>query len=98
MSALRDFDRAVEAVLLRLTPGEVVTYGWVALEAGFPRRHRAVGNFLAERYDGPNWWRVVASDGRLRAPDPREQAALLRSEGVRVVDGKVREAVKRPWA
>jgi methylated-DNA-protein-cysteine methyltransferase-like protein len=93
-----DFDAAVEAVLLRLAPGEVVTYGWVALEAGFPRRHRAVGQFLAQRYSGPNWWRVVGSDGRLRAPDLHEQSAQLRSEGVQVVDGRVVGSVQRPWA
>jgi alkylated DNA nucleotide flippase Atl1 len=59
---LSDFDRAVEEVLLGLSSGEVVTYGWVALEAGFSGRHRAVGNFLAHRFDGPNWWLVVGSD------------------------------------
>jgi methylated-DNA-protein-cysteine methyltransferase-like protein len=97
-SATNEFDRAVAAVLRRLEPGEVVTYGWVALEAGSPRRHRAVGTFLAQRYDGPNWWRVVASSGHLRAPDPRDQATRLRDEGVEVVDGRVVGPVRRPWA
>ena len=66
---MSDFDQAVEEVILALVPGEVVTYGWVALEAGFPGRHRGVGGFLGERYTGPNWWRVVAADGRLRAAE-----------------------------
>jgi methylated-DNA-protein-cysteine methyltransferase related protein len=96
--ATSDFDRDVAAVLERLEPGEVVTYGWVALEAGHPRLHRAVGTFLARRYTGPNWWRVVASSGHLRAPDPREQAARLRDEGVEVVDGRVKGTVLRPWS
>jgi methylated-DNA-protein-cysteine methyltransferase-like protein len=91
-----DFDEAVEEVVLRLVPGEVVTYGWVALEAGFPGRHRGVGTFLARRYGGPNWWRVVGAGGRLRAPNPTEQTRRLRAEGVEVVDGKVKGAVKRP--
>jgi methylated-DNA-protein-cysteine methyltransferase-like protein len=95
--ATNEFDRAVAAVLQRLEPGHVVTYGWVALEAGYPRRHRAVGTFLARRYTGPNWWRVVASSGHLRAPDVREQAARLRDEGVEVVDGRVAGPVDRPW-
>jgi methylated-DNA-protein-cysteine methyltransferase-like protein len=92
------FDRAVAEVLQRLAPGEVVTYGWVALEAGYPRRHRAVGTFLAQRYTGPNWWRVVASTGHLRAPDARDQAARLRAEGVEVVGGRVVGSVERPWS
>jgi methylated-DNA-protein-cysteine methyltransferase-like protein len=91
-----EFDDAVAEVIEHLRPGEVVTYGWVALEAGFPNRHRGVGTFLARRYRGPNWWRVVASNGQLRAPDPRDQAQRLRAEGVEVVDGRVRGTVKRP--
>jgi methylated-DNA-protein-cysteine methyltransferase-like protein len=90
------FDRAVDSVLRGLSPGEVVTYGWVAAEAGYPRHHRAVGTFLARRYTGPNWWLVVASDGRLRAHDATEQAARLREDGVAVADGKVVGTVKRP--
>jgi methylated-DNA-protein-cysteine methyltransferase-like protein len=91
-----EFDEAVEEVVLRLAVGEVVTYGWVALEAGFPGRHRGVGTFLARKYGGPNWWRVVGAGGRLRAPDVGEQAKRLRAEGVRVADGKVLGPVKRP--
>ena len=91
-----DFDEAVEEVIVRLGRGEVVTYGWVALEAGFPGRHRGVGTFLARRYGGPNWWRVVDSGGRLRAPSVSDQAQRLRAEGVQVVDDKVRGTVKRP--
>ena len=91
-----DFDEAVAEVVLHLAVGEVVTYGWVALEAGFPGRHRGVGTFLARKYRGPNWWRVVDAGGRLRAPDVGEQTKRLRAEGVRVVDGKVLGPVKRP--
>jgi methylated-DNA-protein-cysteine methyltransferase related protein len=90
------FDRAVEEVLLGLSSGEVVTYGWVALEAGYPGRHRAVGNFLANRFNGPNWWLVVGSDRRLLAPDTVEQEARLRADGVKVEAGKVVGSVKRP--
>jgi methylated-DNA-protein-cysteine methyltransferase-like protein len=93
---LSNFDRAVEGVLLGLSSVEVVTYGWVALEAGYPGRHRAVGNFLLRRFTGPNWWLVVGSDGRLLAPDTIEQAALLRADGVTVEAGKVMGSVKRP--
>jgi alkylated DNA nucleotide flippase Atl1 len=93
---VRAFDEAVAGVLRELSPGEVVTYGWVAYAAGYPGRHRAVGTFLARRFSGPNWWLVVGSDRSLRAPDANEQAARLRDDGVTVVDGRVVGAVKRP--
>ncbi len=85
MTALAD---AVLAVLRRLPPGEVVTYGEVAAEAGYPGRARAVGNVLAGA-DGVPWWRVVAANGRLVPGSEREQAARLRAEGVAVHDGRV---------
>ena len=40
------FETAVARVLKELRPGEVVTYGEVAAEAGFPSAHRAVGRFF----------------------------------------------------
>ena len=48
------FETAVARVLKELRPGEVVTYGEVAAEAGFPSAHRAVGRFLRnnEGYHG----------------------------------------------
>ncbi|HEX5587689.1 MAG TPA: MGMT family protein [Acidimicrobiia bacterium] len=91
-----EFDRAVEDVLLGLSPGEVVTYGWVAAEAGYPGRHRSVGTFLANRFQGPNWWLVVGSDRRLHAPDTIEQERRLRADGVAVEGGKVLGEVQRP--
>ena len=39
----RDLETAVLAVLEGLAAGEVVTYGEVAAEAGFPGAARAVG-------------------------------------------------------
>lgn len=41
------FEQAVLRVLLALAPGDVVTYGEVADEAGYPGRARAVGHLLA---------------------------------------------------
>ena len=69
-------------------PGEVVTYGEVATEAGYPGRARAVGRFLAEQGDGHPWWRVVTSSGRLVPGNELTQAGLLRAEGVDVVDNR----------
>jgi methylated-DNA-protein-cysteine methyltransferase-like protein len=85
---MTDFEERVAAVLRALKPGEVVTYGEVAEEAGFPRAARAVGNVLAGT-DGLPWWRVVTSTGRLVLGHEREQARRLRSEGVRVVGRRV---------
>ena len=84
-----DFERRVIRVIRGLKPGEVVSYGEVAAEAGFPGAARAVGNLLRQGIDVP-WWRVVRADGRLVAPSMTEQARRLRAEGVRVVDGRVR--------
>ena len=41
-----DFARAVRSVLEGTKPGEVMTYGEVAAEAGFPGAARAVGGVL----------------------------------------------------
>lgn len=84
------FERAVAAVLDALGPGEVVTYGEVAAEAGYPGAARAVGAFLAHCDGDHNWWRVVTSTGRLVPGHEAEHARRLRSEGVDVRDGRVR--------
>jgi methylated-DNA-protein-cysteine methyltransferase-like protein len=83
-----EFRSRVVEVLRRLEPGEVVTYGEVAAQAGYPGAARAVGHVLA-RGDGLPWWRVVNSTGRLVPGHEREQARLLRDEGVRVRNGRV---------
>lgn len=76
-------------VLRGLAPGEVVSYGEVAAEAGHPGAHRAVGRFLRD-HDGYPWWRVVTADGRLVPGHEAEQASRLEAEGVTVRDGRVR--------
>ena len=82
------FEDAVIAVLMRLKPGEVVTYEEVATEAGYPGAARAVGNILRGS-EGLPWWRVVNAAGRLVPGHERRQAQLLRSEGVSVSRGRV---------
>lgn len=84
------FEDAVTDVLKRLQPGEVVTYGEVAAEAGFPGAARAVGSLLRKTGADVPWWRVVGSGGHLRSPDPARQARLLTDEGVPIVDLRVR--------
>lgn len=88
-TGLTPFEAAVAAVLADLTPGEVVTYGEVAAEAGHPGAHRAVGRFLRD-HDGHPWWRVVTSTGRLVPGHELEQARRLAAEGVVTADGRIR--------
>jgi methylated-DNA-protein-cysteine methyltransferase related protein len=90
------FDQAVVAVLQSLSPGEVVTYGEVALEAGYPGAARAVGRVLATGGDDLPWWRVVTADGRLVPGHEREHERRLRAEGVAVDGGRVRFEAEEP--
>jgi len=83
-----DFTEAVIRVLETLRPGEVIAYGEVAVEAGYPGAARAVGNVL-RRTPGLPWWRVVNSAGRLAPGNETRQAELLRAEGVTVRNGRV---------
>ena len=97
------FEDQVLAVLRALTPGEVVTYGEVAAEAGFPGAARAVGRILATSGEqGIPWWRVVTSTGRLVPGHEAEHARRLRAEGAEVRGNRVlgatgaRRQVSRP--
>lgn len=91
---LVEVEDAVVAVLRALGPGEVVSYGDVAADAGHPRQSRLVGHLLAARSGdlGLPWWRVVNAVGRLVPGAEAEQAVLLRAEGVQVEGGRVRRA------
>lgn len=81
-------------MLRSLQPGEVVTYGEVALEAGRPGAARSVGAFLAASGGVYCWWRIVSASGRLVPGHEAEQARRLRREGVDVDEGRGR--VKLP--
>jgi methylated-DNA-protein-cysteine methyltransferase related protein len=83
------FEEAVDGVISSLRPGDVVTYGEVAAEAGYPGAARAVGSFLRNCDEGTPWWRVVGAGGRIRTPREVGQADLLRAEGIRVVGKRV---------
>lgn len=85
---MSEFTDAVVEVLHNTEPGDVLSYGDVAAEAGYPGAARAVGNILATVPDLP-WWRVVSASGRLIPHDPVRQADLLADEGVRCENGKV---------
>lgn len=85
------FQQRVVAVVAGLGPGDVMTYGEVAAEAGHPGAARGVGRALgrAQGADALPWWRVVPASGRLVEQLAVEQARRLSAEGVRVVEGRV---------
>lgn len=103
---VEDFYDRVYAVVRRVPPGRVTTYGTVARLLGQPRAARAVGyalNALPSRAGdlaaaGVPWQRVVNAHGRIslvnREWDAAEQAARLREEGV-VVDDTLRVDLDR---
>lgn len=84
------FEVAADRVLRALQPGDVVTYGEVAAEAGYPGAARAVGRLLATSGGRYPWWRVVTASGRLVPGNEAEHARRLRREGVAVDGGRVR--------
>jgi methylated-DNA-protein-cysteine methyltransferase-like protein len=85
---LTEFEAAVVRVLRDTEPGDVLAYGEVAAEAGYPGAARAVGNVLRRIEDVP-WWRVVTASGRLIPHDPEEQARRLAAEGVATAAGRI---------
>ncbi|MDQ3461856.1 MAG: MGMT family protein [Actinomycetota bacterium] len=88
------FEAAVAEVLSALGAGEVVTYGEVATEAGFPGAARAVGRILATSDGAFPWWRVVTAAGRLVPGHEVEHAHRLRAEGVELVGRRVRRPAR----
>jgi methylated-DNA-protein-cysteine methyltransferase-like protein len=82
------FQNDVLSALQRLEPGEVVTYGEIAAQAGHPGAARAIGNILRNS-SGVPWWRVVSSQGRLVPGCEVEQARRLMAEGVTLRSGRV---------
>jgi methylated-DNA-protein-cysteine methyltransferase related protein len=86
---------AIWHVIASLPQGRVSTYGGVARAAGYPGRARLTAYAL--RTASPEmhlpWYRVLGAGGRIVFPKNskphKEQARLLRSEGVPVVLGRV---------
>ena len=76
------FTEAVERVVASIPPGEVLTYGEVAAEAGYPGAARAVGNVMARSDGRIPCWRVVRAGGRFGVGKERTQGQRLRDEGV----------------
>lgn len=96
LSGLRPFEIRVLGALRRIPRGALRTYGWLARRAGSPGAARAVGNVMA-RNPVPlllPCHRVVPARGGPGgyAFGPALKRALLRKEGVRPEELKLRAA------
>ena len=98
-SAAEKFARRVLAVVTRIPPGRVCTYGEVAVLAGAPRAARAVGNVMAHaRIPGVPYHRVIAAGGLLGGySDLQTKRALLAAEGLEVTRARVRHFEQVRW-
>ena len=96
------FNTAVYLIVAQIPKGQVTGYGYIAGLIGSPRAARQVGYALrslkAEQVDLYSiecipWWRVIRSHGQIALNSgghvPDQQAALLRDEGIEVIDYKV---------
>ena len=90
MATLEELRPGVLAALRTVGPGEVVTYGELAVEAGAPGQSRLVGRILSEGHGDVPWWRVVTAGGRLVPGQEAEQRRRLREEGVELTASGVR--------
>jgi methylated-DNA-protein-cysteine methyltransferase related protein len=87
--------QAIRDVVAALPRGRVSTYGDVARAAGLPGRARQAGYALKHTPDGVYlpWHRVVGAGGKIAFPPGtsayREQTRRLKSDGVKVENGRV---------
>lgn len=90
----------VLAVVRRIPPGRVATYGDIAELAGRPRAWRAVGNIMRDcrAHDVP-CHRVIAAGGRLGGYGGNIvlKRELLRAEGMTVSGQRIRNFRLRRW-
>ena len=89
MNVERSTREKLYAVIRRIPPGRVATYGQIAALAGLPRRARMVGQALRSAPEGVEvpWQRVVNAQGGISARggigwEEGYQRHLLEEEGV----------------
>ncbi|WP_045736750.1 MGMT family protein [Xanthomonas sp. MUS 060] len=85
------------AVIRAIPPGQVRSYGEVAMLAGLPGRARLVARLLGGHAEATlPWHRVLRSDGSIAFPQGsrgyRAQCQRLRAEGLAVQGGRVKRA------
>ena len=78
------FCEAVWAIVAQVPPGQVVSYGQLAILAGKPHAPRLAGWAMRSAPEGLPCHRVLHSDGSLAPPDMFHgmQRRLLEQEGV----------------
>ena len=86
--------RRIQAVIAAIPPGQVLSYGEVAVLAGVGSP-RLVGRILAESHGLP-WHRVLRTDGTPAHHLAHRQLELLRAEGV-LADGQRVNMRKYRW-
>jgi O-6-methylguanine DNA methyltransferase len=89
----RSFRARVLSAVRRIPAGKVATYGDIAVLAGSPRAHRAVGNIMRECRDpGIPCHRVIGAGGALGGfgGNLERKRQLLRHEGVEVGFARIR--------
>ncbi len=96
MSPRKAGDRAgalarIRRVIASVPRGRVITYGWAAEAAGYPRSPRLTVHALRHA-EGLPWHRVVAAGGRIALPgvEGQEQRLRLTLEGVSFRGPRVR--------
>lgn len=97
MDALDKIDEMrplVYQLVAAIPPGKVATYGQIATLAGMPQQSRLVGRILSRLPAGTRlpWHRVINSQGRISNPNRERQRERLASEGVTLVNGRIRLA------
>ena len=102
---MSNFYEQVYAVVRRIPPGKVSSYGRIAQMLGRPNAARAVGYALSSLKDKAHdvpWQRVVNSQGRItlvnREYTAQQQADLLRAEGVAVSENLTINLDQHLWA
>jgi methylated-DNA-protein-cysteine methyltransferase related protein len=87
----------VLAVVERIPPGRVLSYGDVAALASAPTP-RDVGQVLLRHGERVPWWRVLHADGTPPAHLRERQLALLRDEGTPMApDGAAVDLARARW-
>jgi methylated-DNA-protein-cysteine methyltransferase-like protein len=78
------FNKRVWAIVAKLPPGQVISYGQLAILAGRPGAPRLAGRAMREAPEGLPCHRVVRSDGSLSPADMFHglQRQMLEQEGV----------------